>query len=675
MASLQTTTQQKQKVLPLQDPNNPYTSTIVVQPPQNQAPTITPETIQPVAAPQSPTSQMAAQTLQKASTAANTGYQSPTAQQVSQQTQTLLKDPNMGYDPNKVVSQGLTEFDRNLANAMETARAGLVGASGSSEAQAGLRDLALRSMEKRASIKNELERTANEQTLTNVINALASGRETVGMEQGIQQGNLQGLISVLSAAEPQLQREETAFDRGIQIATANQNAQLQTLLTKMQGDIQMGLQVNQQEWEGVQNELNRVLDKEISSGNWQNALDVQTLKGEIDQTLQENNQRWSSAERVATQSWQTEERLDQNTHDDAQNLLDRELQKAIADGDNATMKWVEERKAELALTLQLKDQTHDEKMLTLQTMADEAKAVNDVKREMQILNYKSKITMQEMEKDYGYKAALETIRGEIEKDIQTGNNDAAMERLKAELQYRTLADIEDKKIEWAKLELEKRGVDIAQLNQQMSAIDDMIQNYGINPAMKTEFVKATLEGQGVNTDMFQAEDITKRAQKAIDEQFEMTKYQFFATHPQYTLDTQDTAKKQEAMNAFNEYWNYTMYGELTDEMKEDRASVGYLDKTQIANAQEGDKFKFKEDVAWTVSGAGDQLIPAGTYTVITESATHGSSFFGTQRNTNDWILVNDKTGDRYVARNSVTAGQGNFLSDLWLDDWVTTYEN
>ena len=643
----------KPKNLQLQDPNNPDQPVNLTQPP-----VITPQQVQPVSGGQTPTSQLAHQTLTQAQQQAQKGYQSPTLSGTSQLTQQLLNDPNRGFNASDYVKSGLTEYDRNTADAIETARRGLVGASGSSLAQSGLTDLALRTAEGRASLGNELRTTASDQERQNILNAIQAGQATTGLEQGVQRGNLQGLIDVIEAAQPQLDREENAINRGLEIAIANQNAQLQTYLTELQGKISKGLQTNAQDWQGIQNELDREIEKWSSEGNWDNALKAITLKGQIDQQAQESAQKWQTGERVATQSWTTTERLSAEDFTSAENFLDRTLQEAIANQDDATQRWVTEKQAELSLKMQTNDMAQERRMAYLNSELENAKADNDVGRQKTLLNFQQALRIKEMTVEYGYDKAIETMRGDIQKEIAAGNNLNAEAMQKAELEYRVNKDIEDRKIEWAANALQEKGLNMQLYQQQLDQIDDMIENYGIDPSFKTEFVKATLKGQGVDTTQFTQTDVTAEAQKALSAEFDMIKYQFAQSHAGM-VDPNTGELTSDGLQAFNDYYNYTMYGELSPEMKEERRVAGYLGPDDLAFAEEGDKFNITE--ATDYNGI---TIPPGEYNVVKTEESYGSKFFGTQQSTYRVKLV-DANGNEYQIDKSQSGKKGNIVSNLW----------
>ena len=268
MALTYQTTATKQKTnLPLQDPNNPA-QPLPVQPPAQI------QTVKPVQAPQQPQTELqqaSDKSFMQANQLAQQGFQSPTAQVTSQKTQELLQNPNQGQNYQQYNQNRLEQFDRERADAMEAARQGLAGASGSSMAQTGLQELALKGIEGRADLQTDLDQTSAEQSYQNQLRALAEGRATTQMEQGISKQNIDALLQARQVSEPELERQfqgqQSAIDRGLEIAKANQNAELQTALTQLQGNIQSGLLIGAN-LKSAEDALNDSLKRDCC-GNWQ----------------------------------------------------------------------------------------------------------------------------------------------------------------------------------------------------------------------------------------------------------------------------------------------------------------------------------------------------------------------------------------------------------------------
>ena len=64
-------------------------------------------------------------------------------------------------------------------------------------------------IENKANFTNQLDASIANQRSQNLLNALAAGRETTRMEQGISEQNLNSLLAARGAAEPELNRQQT----------------------------------------------------------------------------------------------------------------------------------------------------------------------------------------------------------------------------------------------------------------------------------------------------------------------------------------------------------------------------------------------------------------------------------------------------------------------------------
>jgi hypothetical protein len=158
MMAVVTNTVKKNNNLPMQDPNNPNAPMQIVQPQQ----------------PDSNAVQGAAnQSSMQINKMAQQGFSSPTIQATSQQTQELLKDPTQGQNYQQNINNRLAQQDRERAQAVETARQGLAGMSGSSLNQNALVDIALKGVEQRADLQTQLESEAAQAKQDAIYKALA----------------------------------------------------------------------------------------------------------------------------------------------------------------------------------------------------------------------------------------------------------------------------------------------------------------------------------------------------------------------------------------------------------------------------------------------------------------------------------------------------------------------
>ena len=303
----QNTQQKKQTNLPLQDPNNPNQPVQLVS--QQNTPAPQPQQVKPISAPQqnSQIQQVSDQSLIQANQLAQHGFQSPNAQLTSQQTQALLKDPNQGMDFDAYRRNQLSQLDSQQADALEAARQGLVGASGSSLAQNNLMGIALKGIENKANFTNQLDASIANQRSQNLLNALAAGRETTGMELGISEQNLNSLLAARGAAEPELNRQQTssenALNRALELTLQSNDLQGNKELAMLKQKLDSGLLTQEQEWKAAQAALDRAAEIALQQGDIAGQLQIQQLRAQIEAAAQESAQKWQTAERIATQAF------------------------------------------------------------------------------------------------------------------------------------------------------------------------------------------------------------------------------------------------------------------------------------------------------------------------------------------------------------------------------------
>jgi hypothetical protein len=312
----------KPAILPMQDPNNP-----------NQALQINANQVQPVAAAQPAQSagvMAAGQSLEQVNRMAQQGFQSPTVAATSLKTQELLNDPSQGQNYQQNINNRLTQADRENAQALETARQGMAGAAGSSINQQSLMQLALQNNEKKSDLQTTLEAQASEQKQKAMLAALAEGRSTSQLEQNQYNTNIEALVKARGAADTEMgltqKTSSEALDRGLEIAKTNQNANLQMALANIDSATKQGLQANQQDWDTANNELDRAATTALQNGDTAAQITIAKLKGEIDAAQQSSQRQWNTAERLATQIYSSNERIESQDYNTATKFIDQQIE-------------------------------------------------------------------------------------------------------------------------------------------------------------------------------------------------------------------------------------------------------------------------------------------------------------------------------------------------------------
>lgn len=789
-STVQNTTAKKTTNLPLQDPNNP-----------NQALQLNANNVQPIGTQpqQTPGAQAANQSLLQVNQMAQQGFQSPTVQLTSLKTQELLKDPSQGKNYQQNINNQLSQFDRESAQSLETARQGMAGAAGSSINQQALMELALKNNESKADLRTDLESQAADQKQKAYLAALAEGRATAQTEQNQFNTNIDALVKARQAADSEMvlsnTSAENALNRGLELAKANQNAALQTSLAELDAKIKQGLQLSEQDFTASQNELNRALQTSLQANDlnstranletqlafdkWktesgyqftaeQNALnrtletslkyldinsakELAELKGKIDAglmtkeqdwtsaenalnraaqaALQENDtkaqieivklqgeiesakqkamQEWSTSERIATQAFTTEERISTQDFDKTMQYLKQQQELAIQANDISTQKYLADQQVALQLKMQTQGFDQQTKMAYLQAELEDAKANKDVDRQKAIIQFQTSQEIERMAAQTSYDAALEQVRGDIQMALQNDDQIAAEALQKTELTFRANEAAKDRALEKARVDLEAKQVDMAQVEQQYSQIADMVAQGILDPSAEYDFLMGTLEAHGIDTSgpEYKVVDSQAQAQKALQQEYDLQKAQFVLTHPEYVqytipkdsivkvgnmqyggvkvgnsiytsidqlkaagIDPKTVPGVEQTMTAdgakaFNEFINSALYGELTAEQKKAKETAGYLGAGDLGTAGPEDKFYFESAVNYN-----GKTIPPGKYSVRTYDVGHGNKIWGTAYTNTHVKLVNEQTGEEYEIKKSKSGTKGNLISGLWADE-------
>lgn len=308
------------------------------------------------------------------------------------------------------------------------------------------------------------------------------------------------------------------------------------------------------------------------------------------------------------------------------------------------------------------ERTFEERMAILEAELESAEADKDVERQKEILQEEAKLKLTEMEEQYGYDAALTTLQGDIDKAISEGDHAATAALQKEELEYQVNRDVQDLALQEMALDLEAKQVDVELVASQY---ENMLNTYGQEAA--DEFMANTLAQNGIDVSKYNIVDRQEQAIEALQNEYELITVQFAETHPEYVGD--DGNLTEEGLAKFNDYYNYTMYGEESEEMEEEERTAGWItNPAELGNAVAGDMVKLDEALT-TIMGIVDGYgqIPAGEYSVVEEPKSTGSKFFGTAKEWVDTYLVS-ASGSKYKIKSGPKGAVGNVISDLWAGD-------
>jgi hypothetical protein len=489
------------------------------------------------------------------------------------------------------------------------------------------------------------------------------------------------------------QAAQNALDRLQETAIQTGDIEGQKEIEQLKSDLSIKQMVAEEDFTGAQAELDRLHDIAMQEGDTEGQLKIEKLKGEIEAKAQEVQNEYDNGQRIASEAWQTGERVSEEDYNTATKYLDAEIAKAQSDSDFEHESYLQDKKGKLDLQMQTNDMDQETKMAYLNAQLEEAKANNDVDRQEQIITFQTTQDIAKITAQGGIDAGLAEIKNRYDLALQNNDIVSAEAMKKLELSTQVSEAAKDRILQQAQLDLEAKKVDMDAIEAEYSKIMDQIDAGTLDADAGYNYVMEQLAAAGVDTtsDAYNLVDSEAAAQEKIQAEYDQEKQQFQLTHPEAYNKTWNVNGKQvtleeynengkydfteesmsvfgeptvqlstQGMQDFNDYLNKTLYGEMTQEEKDEKAVAGYLGIDDIGVAAPGDKYNLTE--AANVNG---NIIPAGKYSVETESDDSGSKFFGTKQTLTTTYLVNSETGERYVTKSSESGTSGNIISNLW----------
>jgi hypothetical protein len=498
----------------------------------------------------------------------------------------------------------------------------------------------------------------------------------------------------------QFTAEQNAMNRTLEVSLKNLDLQGQTDLLNLKSQIDAKAVLNANSFTSAEAALDRAAAVAAQQGNIQAQKDVLTQKAALDLLAQQAQNEFTATLTKSTQTWQTGERISQDDFAKQTQAIDLAAKDAAQNKDIDAQKALETMKGNVQLQMQTQDMNQQEKMAYLNSQLADAKANNDVGRQMQIIGFQ---TTQDITKLMAA-GEIDKAKAYIQQQyaVALQDNDAAhiqaLELTKE--QFTAKEDDENRALEQQKIDLQKAGVDMEKMDQTYTYLQGEVDAGRADPSVLTAFVQGVASKAGVTL----TKPDPQAAQKAAQKKYNDMLGQFALTHPEYVtyivpttmklpngrtinagtvLDPKSTSTDaaevikqlgagnltpvvtQDGTKAFNEFFNSATYGELTPEEEATRANAGYLTAEDLPSAVGGDKFNLDEPTTFTDPTGKSINIPAGKYTVKETTTSEGTKFFGTYKETTHEMLV-DASGKEVgeISRNK-GGGQGNIVSNLW----------
>lgn len=476
------------------------------------------------------------QVLQTAQQKSMHGYQSPLMDTVVEQTQNLLKDPNMGINYGQQKNLQLEQQNRNMNQQLETLRQQTAPTAYAGENLRNLTNVAMQAIQQRADTGRQIDWEQEKAKRENMISALTQGQTVAQQQRGAFDQDIQNLLQTRGAYEGE----------------ANRSQQSSMLDKTFMQDMEK-LKATQN-FSGAQASIERELQKSLAEGNWNNAIKLTQMKGEIDKQIQIQQQEFAKSERIADQGWKSTERISSQDFEKTIQYLQFENQKALQNKDFEKAKYLQEQDGLIRLKMQTNEMNAQEKMMYLQNSLAEAKATNDVDRQKQILTFTHAQEMETINKNHGFEQAMNYADQEFKRSMQ--NNDFMQARVlqQQQLSFQAKENLANRSLEEARIALQGKQIDMQGKQMSYEMLMQQVENGAVSPADAVLFVGQAMQQYGIK---LTAVDAQKSAQEAIDAEYKSQEYAFAKSHPELKNNPEEMERR------FMEYFNKAIYQETS----------------------------------------------------------------------------------------------------------------
>lgn len=214
------------------------------------------------------------------------GQQSQILPQTEALTSQLLADPSRGFERQQYVQAGQDALAQSLADQFEQFRQATAPISNTGVNIEDLGRLGLDIAQQRALGNRQIAEEARQMELGDIRQAIEQGRLT--SEQGRKgfQTDVGALSDIIGAGEGEANREfqaaENATNRGVEIAKQFNDINAQNALAEFDAKTKTGQIMLSQDFESVQNNLDRMLSSAMQSNSIVAARELQEMKNVYD---------------------------------------------------------------------------------------------------------------------------------------------------------------------------------------------------------------------------------------------------------------------------------------------------------------------------------------------------------------------------------------------------------
>ena len=427
----------------------------------------------------------------------------------------------------------------------------------SSEGQRGFDEMNSREKIAFAEMANQRNIQLNDQQFKGVQQALAQ-EHAMALQSNDINASRSALERDLAFRENQsrLGREfteqQSSLDRTLKKSLAYIDIEGNKSLAELRAKLDMDQLLTSQDFQEAQNALNRALEKEMQGTDIEAKKNLFDAQNEFDLLKQKSQQEWLKSERIATQIYNTDERIDEQSHQKALQYLEFQNNKELADKNIAGQITIAEMQGDLQLKMQTQDMQQQEKMAYLKSQLQEASNSKDFERQKTLMKMQTMEEIKVLQQQNNFAQSMAVINTNLQKSLN--NNDFNNAQILQEMKFSQELQLQmnDNIIKQAQLDLQEKGFNL-------DSIFQAIENGQMSPEASMEYLKQNLPPEVANS--IKPPD-PYAVQKAIKEDYFNQQLQYSLTHPGSALnDAQGNfiGLKPEAQTGFNDFVNQ-LYG-------------------------------------------------------------------------------------------------------------------
>jgi hypothetical protein len=417
----------------------------------------------------------------------------------------------------------------------------------------------------------------------------------------------------ITTLQAQLNLQAQKQTQDFQVKLQGLNANTQKELVQLQASVDQGKLLSEQDFTRSQTMLQNALDEARANNDTKRQISIMELQDQLQTTRDQKVQEFQSAERTATQAWETGERVSAEDATKARMYIQQQIDTAKQNNDIDAQKYLAGKQQEFEMAMQTAGFSQQDKMayldaqlkeaqasvdyqrtfnlenqkavnesnlaklqgtlsateeaqknaliqsnMQLDAQISEAKAGKDYQRTVDLQNLKTKSDIQTITLQQGFEAGQKALDRQLELSISNNNIDATKNLQILKMQNDATEHDKDLAIQKAQLALTQKGVDMNQWQGEYDRLSALEESGAIAPGAAMAYLQKQVSDNGVT---MQAPDPLEEY-KTIQAQYNSSMIQYIQTHPgsgKIDANGQASMYTDYAFD-FNKYLNETIYG-------------------------------------------------------------------------------------------------------------------